>query len=64
MGTPDSGAGRKMVQISVYTHERLVELAIAYQQDERLTNRPTFDDVIRRLLAARDQLAGQYGGQP
>ncbi len=52
------------IQVSVYSRERLSALAEAYQKDERLTRRPTMDDVIRRLLAARDELAGQYGGQP
>ncbi len=65
------GAARRNVQVSDYVRERLGELAEAYQREERLPRRPTFDDVIRRLLQARDRLAAaidqvtrQDGGQP
>ena len=63
MGEPADGPARRNIQISDYSWERLGELAVAFQREERLPRRPTFDDMIRRLLAARDQLAGQYGGQ-
>lgn len=63
MSEPAGGPARRNVQVSDYVRERLGELAEAYQRDERLPRRPTFDDVIRRLLAARDRLAGQYGDQ-
>ncbi len=58
------GPARSNIQVSSLVRERLGELAEAYQREERLPRRPTFDDVIRRLLQARDRLAGQYGGQP
>ncbi len=64
MSEPMPDVSRRPVQVSAYVHERLFELAEAYQREERLPKRPTVDDVIRRLLAARDELAGRYGGQP
>ena len=61
---PDSPAlsATTTIQVTIYVREQLAGLADSYQKDERLSRRPTFDDVIRRLLA-RDRLAGQYGGQ-
>ncbi len=62
------GPARSNIQVSALVRERLGELAEAYQREERLPRRPTFDDVIRRLLQARDRLAESIeqvtGGAP
>lgn len=52
------------IQVSLYSREELSALAREYQKDERLTRRPTMDDVIRRLLAAHKKQAAQDGGRP
>ncbi len=53
----EPGPARSNIQVSVHVREQLGKLAEAYQRDEQLPRRPTMDDVIRRLLAARERLA-------
>jgi len=64
---PYSGPARRPVQLSDWTYEQLDALARAWQADERLPRRPTFDDVVRRLLESRNRLAeilAAQAGQP
>jgi len=52
---------RRTIQLTPAVYERLTDLARAWQAEERLTRQPSYDDVIRRLLAARDTLADFRG---
>ncbi len=64
MSEPLPGPARSNIQVSAWTRAQLGQLAEAWQQAEQLPRRPTFDDVIRLLIRASGQQAGQDGGQP
>ena len=54
---PEPGPARKPVQCSDAVHAELTRLARKWRAEEQLPRPLTYDDVIRRLLQSRKQLA-------